>query len=164
MAQSVTPNLREKSLSVFMIGNNPIDISNIYEKLKASSKIKFVTEAAFDITGMFRKIIQLNPNYILLDDNLGSSKVRRIIHQLVKDKRTHNIPITIVKNSNYSAVITEGAQDYILKDTLNEDSVYRSFVNSRKLRKTQVYFYKSLRKNKQRFEKLMNIVKSNLSF
>lgn len=150
MATSTLSKQSYQSVSVFMIGNNPIDISNVYDKLKKSKKIRFVTETAFDITDMLKRILRFNPSCILLDDNLGKPELKRIVHKLVRDKRTQDIPLTIVKNSNYSDVITEGVHDYILKDSLNSESIYRSLANSRKLRKTQLYLYKSYKNNKNK--------------
>jgi hypothetical protein len=139
-----------KTLNVLLIGNNPIDMSRILEKLNQITKQQVITEIAFDLRSILDRLINFDPNYILIDDNLGRSELSQTMSTLAKQSKTKNIPIAVLKNSNYQeACPTNTILDYILKTNISADSLYTTLRNSIKFRKTQLYLYKEYQRRKR---------------
>lgn len=143
------------TLNVLVVGNNPIELSRVFDNLKSISGRKIMTEIAFDLKSILDRLIRFQPNYILIDDNIGKSELKLAVRTLVSGRKTRGIPITILKNSNYQEVISVGVMDYILKENLTGDSLYRTLVNSLRFRKTQAYLNKAFRKRKGQLKRLL---------
>lgn len=142
------------SLNVLLIGNNPIDLSRIFDSIRDVPGRKVLTEIAFDIKTIVERLTNFQPNYILIDDNIGKLELKNAVEMLGKDKRTKNIPIAILKNSNYNEVFSVGVMDYILKENINGQSLFTAITNSLKFRRTQLYLYKIMKKRKGLLRKL----------
>ncbi|MGE0588982.1 MAG: hypothetical protein AB7O48_10455 [Cyclobacteriaceae bacterium] len=137
-----------ENLNVLLIGNNPIELSRVFENIKNVPGKRILTEIAFDIKTILERLVNFRPNYILIDDNIGKLELKNAVRLLGKDKKTKDIPIAILKNSNYEEVFSVGVMDYILKENINGDSLYTALTNSLKFKRTQMYLYKVLRKRK----------------
>jgi CheY-like chemotaxis protein len=139
-----------KSLNVLLIGNNPIDMSRTLEKLNQFHGVKVITEIAFDIRSILERLTSFHPNFIIIDDNIGKSAVTLTVNTLTHSRKTKNIPITVLKNSNYHESYggASGFLDYILKNNLSAESLYSTLRNSLKFRKTQYYLYQAYTKKK----------------
>lgn len=133
-------------INVFLIGNNPSELGGIYESLKNFTKRKLITEFAFDIKNVLVRVIKFSPGFILVDDKLTSEQIKILIRKLSNNKKTKEIPIALLKSSNYSEVITYGISDYILKESLSAERIYTSILNSIKFRKSRKYLYKIYKK------------------
>ena len=133
-------------INIFSIGNNPSELGGIYESLKNFTKRKLITEFAFDIKNVLVRVIKFSPGFILVDDKLTSGQIKILIRKLSNNKKTKEIPIALLKSSNYSEVITYGISDYILKESLSADRIYASILNSIKFRKSRKYLYKIYKK------------------
>lgn len=138
-------------INVYLIGNNPIELGAVYEKLKAIKSKSYKAEIGFDLKNLFRKISKFNPACILIDDNVEKIKLRKLIKRLSNHNRTRDIPITIIKNSNYREALVEDAQEYILKESLTSERLSKTIASSIKLKKMQIYLYKTYRKSKSQF-------------
>ncbi len=121
-------------------------MGGIYESLKNFTKRKLITEFAFDIKNVLVRVIKFSPGFILVDDKLTSGQIKILIRKLSNNKKTKEIPIALLKSSNYSEVITYGISDYILKESLSADRIYASILNSIKFRKSRKYLYKIYKK------------------
>lgn len=142
-------------LNVLLIGNNPIDMSKTLEKINQIKGRKIITEIAFDIRSIVERLISFNPNYILIDDNIGKSEMALAVETLARTRKTKNTPITVLKNSNYQeALPTSGILDYLLKQNFSSESLYTAIRNSLKFRRTQLYLYQAYRKRKGQVLKL----------
>jgi CheY-like chemotaxis protein len=138
-------------LNVLLIGNNPIDMGKTLEKLNQIKGRKIITEIAFDLKSIVERLIRFNPNYILIDDNIGKTELDLTVDTLSRTRKTKNIPITVLKNSNYqesSSSSSSGALDYLLKQNFSSESLYMAIRNSLKFRRTQLYLYRAYRKRK----------------
>jgi CheY-like chemotaxis protein len=138
-------------LNVLLIGNNPIDMGKTLEKLNQIKGRKIITEIAFDLKSIVERLIRFNPNYILIDDNIGKTELDLTVDTLSRTRKTKNIPITVLKNSNYqesSSSSTSGALDYLLKQNFSSESLYMAIRNSLKFRRTQLFLYRAYRKRK----------------
>ena len=67
--KSMFSNSSHQPLHVLVVGNNPIEMGSVLEKLHRVKKRKVVTEIAFDIRSTIERLSTFNPNFILIDDN-----------------------------------------------------------------------------------------------
>src|SRR5688572_21908557 len=95
-------------LNVLLIGNNPIDLTKTLEKLNQIHGRRIITEIAFDLRSIVERLINFNPNFILIDDNIGKTELTQAIETLSKSRKTRDVPITVLKNSNYRESSTRG--------------------------------------------------------
>lgn len=141
-------------LNVLLIGNNPIDLTKTLEKINQMHGRRIITEIAFDLRSILERLMKFNPNFIIIDDNIGKSQLTQTVETLSKSRKTKNVPITVLKNSNYRESYTTGILDYVLKQNFTAESFYNILRNSFKLRRTQLYLYKAYQKRKRQLGKL----------
>lgn len=127
-----------------------MELSSLYDKLKGIKGGSFKAEIGFDLKKVLRRIMHFNPGCILIDDNLGKSQLKKLMKRLTTNRKTRDIPITILKNSN-TGYSVENAQDFLLKDAVTADILRSSIINSMKLKRMQVYLTKTYRKSKTEF-------------
>lgn len=145
-------------ISLLLVGNNPIELGVILGKIQRAAEKNIITEIAFDLKSIFERLIHFKPNFILIDDNIGKHKLNEAIYALSQNRRTRDIPVTVLKNSNYTdSMGGSSILDYALKQNLSAESLLNALRNSIKLRRTQMFLHKaySLRK-----KKLMNLLQS----
>lgn len=141
-------------LNVLLIGNNPIDLTKTLEKINQIHGRRIITEIAFDLRSIVERLMKFTPNFILIDDNIGKSEMNETIHTLSKTRKTKDVPITVLKNSNYQESSTSGILDYVLKQNFSAESFYSILRNSLKFRRTQLLLYKAYQKRKTQLKKL----------
>lgn len=135
-----------EKINVLVMGNNPIELSYLFDTLK---KIKNVeAEIAFDRVSVQERLSKFSPSYILIDDNIGLQALRITVSELMAHRKTKDIPITVVKNSNYNEASSVGVMNYVLKHNLTSDSLHQALVNSLKFKRTQLYLKSAYRKRK----------------
>jgi len=144
------------SLNVLLVGNNPIELSRVFDSVKAIPGRRIFTEIAFDLKTILERLASFRPNFILIDDNIGKLELKNTVKMLGNDRKTKNIPIAILKNSNYQEVVSVGVMDYILKENVTGESLYTTLTNSLKFRRTQIYLYKAFKKRKGQLKRLTN--------
>ncbi|HOX81981.1 MAG TPA: hypothetical protein PLJ60_01570 [Chryseolinea sp.] len=143
-------------LHVLLIGNNPIELSGVLEKLNQIRGQRIVTEIAFDLKSIVQRLIRFQPHFILLDDNIGKTEMTLAIQALESNQKTKNVPITLLKSSNYEeALSASGVLDYLLKQNLSSDGIYTMLRNSLKFKRTQEYLYNAYQKRKGQLSKLV---------
>jgi CheY-like chemotaxis protein len=131
-------------VNLLLVGNNPIELSAILGKIESIRGKKITTEIAFDITSLFERLMNFRPDYILIDDNIGKSELSEVIGSLANNRRTKNIPVTVLKNSNYQESMGSfGVLDYLLKQNISSDSLLNTIKNSLKFRRTQLFLHKA---------------------
>lgn len=141
---------KNSELHVLLMGNNPIDMSSIKEKLGQIRNTKVITEIAFDVKSLLERLMNFKPNYILIDDNIGKLELAQAVNALSQKNTTRNIPIAVLKNSNYQeSYAANTVLDYLLKNNLSSDRLYNTLRNSIRLRKTQAFLHKAYSKKKQ---------------
>jgi len=148
--KNVKQQLSEEQLNVLLVGNNPIEMGRILDNLNRVPGKKIITEIAFDIRSILERLLKFNPNFILIDDNIGRSELALAIDALSSNSKTRDIPITVLKNSNYSESggTSPGILDYLLKQNLSPEVLYNALKNSFKFRRTQLYLYNAYQKRK----------------
>lgn len=145
MDKSSTQN---EELNVLVVGNNPIELTRTFESLKKIRDHKISTEIAFDLRSIIDRLAHFRPNYIVLDDNLGQLQLKAAVVVLLRNRKTKNIPITILKNSNYHEAMNTGVMNYILKDSITGESLYTALKNSLKFKKTQLFLQQAYKRRK----------------
>jgi DNA-binding NarL/FixJ family response regulator len=149
----------EDVCNILLIGNNPIEMGNVLDKLKQVKGKKIATEIAFDIKSGLERLLKFNPNFILIDDNIGRAELIQTVTTLSSNHKTKNIPITVLKNSNYTeSLASTSILDYLLKQNLSPDVLYNALKNSLKFRRAQLLLYKAY---KTRKGQLMRLVRSH---
>jgi CheY-like chemotaxis protein len=123
-------------------------VTRTFESLKKIREHKVITEIAFDLRSIVDRLTHFRPNYIVLDDNLGQLQLKAAIGVLLRNRKTKNIPITILKNSNYHEAMNTGVMNYVLKDSLTGESLYTALKNSLKFKKTQLFLQQAYKRRK----------------
>ena len=141
-------------VNVLLIGNNPIDLTRTLEKINQTHGRRIITEIAFDLRSIVERLMKFNPNFILIDDNIGKSELTQTINTLSKSRKTKDVPITVLKNSNYHESSTAGILDYVLKTNFSADSFYSILRNALRLKRTQLLLFKAYQKRKRQLGKL----------
>lgn len=134
-------------LKLLVVGNNPIELGKVLDEIEKIDRVKDV-RIAFDFQSIIDRLSNFKPDFILIDDNIGKAELRYAVDELLGDRRTRNIPITVLKNSNYREAISTGVMDFILKENLSGESIHKALSNSLKIKKTQLYLYNSYKKRK----------------
>lgn len=134
-------------LHILLVGNNPIDLSSILEKINQIHGTRVITEIAFDLKTIFERLMNFRPNFILIDDNIGRRRLSETVESLSQGNRTKNIPITVLKNSNYEEAYGAGTVvDFILKANLSADAICSTVRNSLRFRNTRAYLQRAYRR------------------
>ncbi|SKC74740.1 hypothetical protein [Ohtaekwangia koreensis] len=142
-------------MHILLVGNNPIELSSVLKNLQAVQGFKIVTEIAFDLKSTVERLIRFNPNFAIIDDNLGKTELRETIQTLSSNKKTKDIPIMVLKNSNYKEAFGgSNVLDYLLKQNLSPEAIYNTLKNSLRFRRTQLYLYQVYQKRKEFLLKL----------
>lgn len=117
---------------------------------------RIITEIAFDVKSSLERLIKFQPTFILIDDNIGRSELSQTVDSLTQNAKTRDIPITVLKNSNYEeTVISADIQDYLLKKNLTAESLYSAIKNTLKLRRTRQFLTEAYTKRKSLLYKLV---------
>ncbi|MDH5604558.1 MAG: hypothetical protein OEY51_11490 [Cyclobacteriaceae bacterium] len=142
---------KRESIRVFLIGNNPSDLSNIYDQITSIRKVKFITDYSFDFKNIISKISRFSPASILVDDNMEKNDLKILFSTLCEHPKTRQIPITIIQNSNRDDMPREGASGFILKQAITSESLFNTIVNSLKSSGFKEYLNDSFAKRKKVF-------------
>jgi DNA-binding NarL/FixJ family response regulator len=149
--------INSNPLNVLLIGNNPMEMGTVLDKLNQVRSQKITTEIAFDLRSILQRLIRFKPNFIFIDDNIGRVELREAVKELANHGKTKHIPITVLKSSNYhEALGASSILDYLLKENLSADALYNTVRNSLKFRKTQLYLNKVYQKRKTQLAKTIH--------
>jgi hypothetical protein len=148
-------NVKEQ-VNVLLIGNNPIEMGRVLDNLHQIRGHRIITESAFDLKSIMERLLRFRPNFILIDDNIGKQEMLVTVESLSSNRKTKDIPITVLKNSNYNeAMVSSSILDYLLKQNLSPDALYNTLKNSLKFRRTQVFLFQAYKKRKQQLLKVI---------
>lgn len=140
--------------NILVIGNDPIELSNIYDRLKKLNPSRFRTYFSFDIRNIGAKLRRINPDTLLIDDRMGSDSIRKLVNVL-RRKKFRNLTLTLLKSSNFHGPEEEGIDDYVMKDNFTGEGFYKSLRNTFRIRRTSALF-RSYLKGRRRVRKLMS--------
>jgi len=147
METRIENNKAMEPLNILLIGNNPIEMGSVLEKLKQVRGPRIITEIAFDIKSILERLIRFRPNFIFIDDNIGRTELLETVNALSNNRKTKDIPITVLKNSNYhESLASSSILDYLLKQNLSAEDLYKTVKNSLRFKKTQLFLSRALKK------------------
>lgn len=141
-------------LNVLLIGNNPIDLTRMLEKINQIHGRRIITEIAFDLRSIVERLAGFTPNFIIIDDNIGRSELTLTVERLAKSRKTKDVPITVLKNSNYRESLATGIMDYVLKQNFSAEAFYSLLRNSLKFKRTQLLLQNAYQRRKQQLSRL----------
>lgn len=143
-----------EEFNVLVVGNNPIEMSTLFQRLGEVVGKKIITRAAFDVKSIADRLDGFKPQYVLIDDNLGIGEMTLAIDGLKRNRQTRHAPITVLKNSNYESTVSTGILNYVLKESSSGDNLYHAFLHSIKFRRTQLLMAKAYRNRKRKIKDL----------
>jgi hypothetical protein len=156
MEVSLSTSQSSESVNILLIGNNPIEMSSMLDTIAKVPGRKIITEIAFDVRSSWQRLGNFQPTYILIDDNIGRSELSLTVDSLVQNSKTRDVPITVLKNSNYEeAIVSADIMDYLLKRNLTAESLYNAIKNTLKFRRTRQYLTDAYNKRKELLLKLV---------
>lgn len=128
----------QDTVKILLVGNNPIELGSVIDKLREVRNQKIIIETAFDIKSIVERLSAFNPTFILIDDNIGRSQLMNTAKSLSNNRKTKHIPITVLKNSNYQeATESSNILDYLLKHNLTGEGLYNTIRNAFRFKRTQ---------------------------
>lgn len=128
-------------------------MSSMLETISKVPQRKITTEIAFDVKSSLERLLKFQPNFILIDDNIGRKELSETVDSLVHNAKTCDIPITVIKNSNYEeAVASSDVMDYLLKKNLTAESLYNALKNALKFRRTRKYLTEAYNRRRNPLE------------
>jgi CheY-like chemotaxis protein len=138
MKTFLTKNSTSDPVNILLIGNNPIELGPVLEKLRQVRTRRIIAVTAFDLQSIVERLVSFRPNFILIDDNIGRAELIQTVNKLASSRKTKDIPITVLKNNNYQETFTsKSIQDYLLKQNLSTEALYNTIKNTLRLRKAQ---------------------------
>jgi CheY-like chemotaxis protein len=144
-------------VNILLVGNNPIEMGPVLEKLRQVRTRKIITETAFDIQSIVERLVKFHPNFILIDDNIGRDELLQTVNKLSSTRKTKDVPITVLKNSNYrESLASTSIHDYLLKQNLSADALYSTIKNTLRFKRTQRLLYQAYRNRKGMLMKLLD--------
>lgn len=120
----------EAELNVLVMGNNPIELTKVFDKLQHLSGRHVATEIAFDMKSCKERLINFHPNFIFIDDNVGRQSLSQMVRFFSLGRKTKYVPITILKNSNYKESFSGRVMNYLLKENLTGEALQAAILNS----------------------------------
>lgn len=135
-------------MNILLVGNNPLELSDVYHQISSFKKGLLKTTVLFDLKKIKKYVKDLNPSAIFIDDRYSTKELRRTITRIHGTEDTHHIPITLLKSSNMSTSANLEVDDFVLKSNLTGSSIYASIINGGRFRRSRIYFKKVYRKRK----------------
>ena len=147
--------VKRDQINVLVIGNNPIELGELFQVLSKVQGKHVVSEIAFDLKSAMERLGKIQLQFILIDDNIGRHELKSAMKAFSSDRRTREVPITVLKNSNYQEAIENGVLNYVLKRNLTGESLYNELLNSLRFKKTQQYLIQAYNKRKGQLARLL---------
>lgn len=129
---------KNSAVDILLVGNNPMEMSEIYDNLKGYKRGLLQMQITFELKGLLKKIIKLNPKNIVIDNKYKREELQQVVASLMSHSKTRHIPITLIKHSNYEDVQL-GVDDYVLSSALTASHLMASVKHSTKFRATNNY-------------------------
>lgn len=110
--------IKRIKIPILIIGNNPIEMTSIYNVLVGIQSKNYVAEVCFDVEDSFEIIQKDKPKVILIDDNLILDDIYKMVRVLKQNAKTKHIKVVVLKSSNWNYNVIDNVDNYILKDTI----------------------------------------------
>lgn len=148
--------VQNRPLHILLVGNNPIELSRMREILQQIPGYRVISEIAFDVKSAWQRLLRFTPHFILIDDNIGKDELAATVNSLAAHRKTRDVPVAVLKNSNYTESIpTSAALDYLLKQNLSASALYAAIKNALKLRRARQYLMQAYKKRRKQLLKFV---------
>ncbi len=117
--------IKRETIPVLIIGNNPIEMTQVYNNLVANTAKNYLADVCFDVKDSFNRITKQKPSVILIDDNLLIDDINKLVRVLRNNTKTKDIKIIVLKSTNWNYNVIDNVDDYILKDMVNNGMLDR---------------------------------------
>jgi CheY-like chemotaxis protein len=117
--------IKRAKIRILIIGNNPIEMTSIYNVLLGIRSKNYLADVCFDVKDSINRITKNKPELILIDDNLILDDINKLIRVLKHNSKTKHIKIIALKSSNWNFNVIDNVDDYILKDAIKADLLDR---------------------------------------
>ena len=152
----------KEPINILLVGNNPMDLGHVYQYLTKFPNRKVIIDYCFDLKDSIIKALKSRPTCILLDDTYSKKIIKNFIDTINGNNKTKDIPITLLKSSNYRDIVTSGVQEFLLKENLTSDRLYKTIFNAIKFKRTQRILKIERRRRKRQLDKLMQSIKNSV--
>ncbi|MCG8310490.1 MAG: hypothetical protein MI975_24065 [Cytophagales bacterium] len=129
--------IKRTKVPVLIIGNNPIEMTSIYNVLVGIQSKNYLADVCFDVKDSFQIIQRDKPKVILIDDNLILDDIHKLVRILKQNSKTEHIKLIVLKSSNWNYNVIDNVDNYILKDTIDMDLLDRVIDNTLESREPQ---------------------------
>ncbi len=121
---------RKKEVTkVLIIGNNPLEIADIYDKLENSRRKYYIVDVSFNLKDGRRRALKNLPDVILLDDNLDYKEMKIFTDEIKSLNKFSHLKIILMKSSNQKYVLLEQVEDYLLKNAISTEMLDKVITN-----------------------------------
>ena len=148
--------LSKNGWKILIVGNNPIELSQVNAQLHAIREPEIITEMAFDDQSTFQRLTVFPAQHIILDDNIGMDTMKNVVARL-KRRRSLRVAVTVLKNSNYEETLGSGAVNYVLKQSLSSELLHGELINSMHFQMRQSLWERSCRKRQGHMARLIRM-------
>ena len=122
--------MKREVVPVLIIGNNPIEMTAVIDLLNSNDETNFQADVSFDVKDSLNFVSKEKPSVVLIDDNIPSSDINRLVKVLRQNAKTSDIKLIVLKSSNWNYNVIDHVDDYILKDTLNTEMLGKIIVKN----------------------------------
>lgn len=110
--------IKRAKISVLIIGNNPIEITSVYNSLSKISTKNYLVDVCFDVKDGISIIAKSKPEIILIDDNMPLDDIHKLVVVMRQNAKTKSIKVIALKSTNWNFSVINDVDDYILKDSV----------------------------------------------
>jgi len=122
--------IKREKIPVLIIGNNPIEMTSIYNLLIGIRSKDYLADVCFNVKDSFERISKTKPAVVLIDDNLVLDDINKFVRVMKQNSKTKQIKIIVLKSSNWNYNVIDHVDDYILKETVKADVLDRLIKNN----------------------------------
>ena len=117
--------IKREKIPVLIIGNNPIEMTTIYNLLIGIRSKDYIADVCFNVKDSFERITKTKPAVFLIDDNLELDDINKLVRILKHNPKTKHIKTIALKSSNWNYRVIYHVDDYILKETIKANVLDR---------------------------------------
>ncbi len=120
---------KKEVTKVLIIGNNPLELADIYDKLGNSRRKYYIVDVSFNLKDGRRRALKNVPDVILLDDNLDYREMKIFADEIKGQNKFSHLKIILMKSSNQKYVLLEQVEDYLLKHAISTEMLDKVITN-----------------------------------
>jgi len=120
---------KKQVTKVLIIGNNPLELADIYDKLSNSRKKYYMVDVSFNLKDGKQRALKNNPDVILLDDNLDYIGMSDFANEIKSNPKHINLKLILMKTSNQQYILLDQISDYLLKTAINTEILDKVITN-----------------------------------